>query len=110
MNSDIIEYLILEGAAEVAGIDMETGDMLYKFTPALEEQFPEIYREVTNFFHNSILKLWELGFLDMDVMSSDPSVRPTEFAYDPKAVATLGPAERHTLEAVIQQIQDQEYN
>jgi hypothetical protein len=107
LDHDAIEYLILEGAAEVAGMDLETGDMLYRFTPALEDKFPETYREVTNFFHQSLLKLWELGFLEMDIMSSDPSVRPTDFAYDPKAIATLDAVERHTLEAVLQQIPDQ---
>lgn len=46
-----IERLILDGSAEVAGIDLETGEILYGFTTKMQELDPELYgRELWNTF------------------------------------------------------------
>ena len=42
-EDDFIDALILNGALEVAAIDMETGEALYKFTDKLKEISPELY-------------------------------------------------------------------
>ncbi len=103
LTNDIMEKLILDGAAEMAGIDLETGDMLYSFTPLLEEKHPEIYAEVTKYFQSQVMMLWEKGFLSMDIMDEEPTVTLTGLAYDEEAKATLQPSELRTLETVIDQ-------
>lgn len=107
-SNEILESLILQGAAEVAGMDMETGEMLYSFTPKLNEISPEIYSHITAMFYESVMKLWEQGFLDMDLTESEPIVTLNDKAFDLDAVELLPELERRTLTSVIDQFKDSE--
>ena len=42
-EDNIIDNLILQGALQPAGIDLETGEMLYNFTETLKEINPELH-------------------------------------------------------------------
>jgi len=43
---DKIEDLILSGALEVSGIDIDTGEMLYNFTDKLKDINPDLFKNL----------------------------------------------------------------
>jgi len=95
-----IEDLILSGAIEVAGIDPETGEMLYNFTDKLKDVSPTLHREVNNMFSSHIMKFWELGMVSMDVTSSNPVVKLTPKAFNLDLMELLDKEEFNTLEEI----------
>ena len=100
-NEDkLIEELILKGALEVAGIDLETGEPLYNFTEKLKDVDPELHQETFNFFSGEALKLWEKGFLDMDITAENPIVRLTEKALNEIEVLKLEKDKQFTLNQI----------
>lgn len=101
VNPNSIEYLILEGAAEVAGIDLETGEAMYTFTDKLEEINPRLYKEINNYVYGATMSLWTKGFLDIDLYSDDPIVKLTEKALDSNAREELGDRELLALDNII---------
>lgn len=95
-----IEDLILSGAVEVAGIDPETGEMLYNFTDKLKDVSPILHREVNNMFSAHMSRLWELDMIDMDITADNPIVRLTKKAFSPEHLSKLDEDERHTLREI----------
>ena len=95
-----IDDLILSGAIEPAGIDSETGEMLYTFTNRLVEVSPELAREVANMFDSHIMKLWELGMVSMNVMDKNPNIKLTEKAFDKNLIKCLDDEVSHTLKEI----------
>jgi len=79
---DIIDALILQGALSIEGIDEKTGQLIYSVTDKMEKIAPDIYTEFQEALYQTVLKLWEKGFLNMNVMHSEPTVSPTEYALD----------------------------
>lgn len=103
---EIITNLILEGAIEVAALDMETGEPMYGFTDKLSEVNPELAANIQELFHMHIMALWELGFLDMNPTQADPIVRLTNFADDGEAIDSLHPDLRRTLFMIKERMSD----
>lgn len=103
-EDEIFDDLILSGALEVSGIDIDTGDMLYNFTESLKDINPSLHNEFSNYFFKEVTTLWEHGFLDMDVSDSNPNVSLTEKALDPDAVAELDKQKQYTLKEIIRLI------
>lgn len=102
-NEDkLIEELILKGALEVAGIDIETGEPLYNFTEKLKDVSPELHDQVFTFFSQEALDLWQKGFIDMDITQSNPEVRLTPKALDAIEVMKLEKDKQFTLKQIIQ--------
>lgn len=99
---DFLESLILSGAVEVAGIDSETGEMLYAFTPKLAEIYPHLARAADEHFHSQMMALWVKEVISMDVSSSNPTVRLTEKAFDEGVLSQLTQMERETLSMIMQ--------
>lgn len=95
-----IEDLILSGAVEVAGVDPETGEMLYSFTDKLKEVSPILHSEVNRMFNSHIMKLWELDMIDMDITSDNPIVRLTKKAFHPSFLSKLNEEELYTLKEI----------
>lgn len=83
------DKLVLSGIVEPAAIDPETGEMLYTFNKDLESINPELHNLVLNNFISSAMKLWELGFIDMDVTSKNPMVALTRRAFDKNKIKEL---------------------
>lgn len=95
--NDIIENLILQGAVEVSGLDMETGEPMYGFTEKIKDVSPELAAGIEELFHMHVMALWELGFLDMNPTEENPIVRLTSFAEDATAINTLNSDLKRTL-------------
>lgn len=100
----IIEDLILKGALEVAGIDIETGEPLYNFTHKLKDVSPELDQEMQTFFSQEMMFLWENGFVEMDITEKDPIVRLTEKAFNNEEVLKLDKTRQYTLKDIIRQL------
>lgn len=100
-EDDFIDALILNGALEVSAIDIDSGDVLYKFTDKLKEISPELYETQQAMFHEEIMSLWEDGFVNLDPMEENPTVTLTPKAFSASQVDKLDDARRATLKEVI---------
>lgn len=100
----IIEDLILKGALEVSGIDIETGEPLYNFTHKLKDVSPELDQEIQTFFSQEMMFLWENGFVEMDITEKNPIVKLTEKAFNNKEVLKLDKDKQYTLKDIIRQL------
>ena len=98
-NSKEIERLILAGAIQVAGVD-ETGELLYQFTPKMQEVNEQLYKDHLNFVNSEIMKLWETGYVNVDLLSDEPIVTLTKKAFIPDALAKLTKQQRWSLEEI----------
>lgn len=96
--SKIIDNLILEGGIEVAGVDPETGEMLYAFTPKVKEIMPELYDDHLNFVNDELMILWEKGYVDIDFLMDDPLISLTTKAFNDEEVAKLSKQEKWSLQ------------
>lgn len=84
-----MEDLILSGAMEFAGLDPDTGEMLYSFTNKLKETMPELYKEHMNFVNAEIMYLWEMGFLNVSMLEEEPKVTLTPKAFIEEEISQL---------------------
>jgi hypothetical protein len=73
-EQDAIDYLLLNGGLEVVGLDSDSGEFLYAFTPKIKELMPELYEEHIGDVNKNVLKLWEMGYLEIDFMQQDPVI------------------------------------
>ena len=64
-EEEIIERLILDGGLEAVGVDEETGEFLYSFTPKIKNLMPDLYNEHITDVNSCIMQLWEKGFLEI---------------------------------------------
>ena len=88
-ENEMIEKLILEGAMEVAGVDAENGELLYSFTPKIQQVMPELYHDHLNRTNAEILSLWERGYVDIDFLAKEPIVRLANKSFDPVEMSKL---------------------
>ena len=105
--SEIIDHLILEGGIEVAGIDPESGEMLYAFTPKVKEIMPELYHDHLNFVNDELMVLWEKGYVDIDFLQDDPLIYISDKSYDPEEVKKLSKQERWSLQELKRVVKSQ---
>lgn len=103
-----IDYLMLNGGLQVAGIDEKTGEFLYTFTPKIKELMPELYHEHMNHVNNEMMGLWEKGFINIDLMSDNPIVTLTQKALDPQEVAKLSKEDQWSIEEIKRLLKSQE--
>jgi hypothetical protein len=97
----VMEKLLLDGSIEFAGVDAETGEMLYAFNDKLKETMPELYDQHLNFVHNEVMHLWEHGFLELsDFTEKNPKVGLTEKAFADEEIAKLSDDLRVSLEEI----------
>lgn len=99
-ENDEVDALILAGALEPAGIDSETGEILYNFTDKLKDVNPLLHREVNNTLNSHIMKLWELDMVSMDILSDNPILNLTTKAFDPKLIESLEEEVSYTLKEI----------
>lgn len=97
----IVEDLILNGAMEVAAVDMENGELLYNFTDKLQTVNPELYKSFFTYFYTDVMALWEHGFVDVTLEDEDPVVKLTEKATSMVELNELNKEEKSTLKEII---------
>jgi hypothetical protein len=98
---DKIEDLILSGALEVSGIDIDSGEMLYNFTDKLKDINPELFKDMSDYISTETMALWAEGFLDIDVTETNPMVKLTPKAFDEAEVNKLPKEKQYTLKEII---------
>ena len=96
-----LEDLILNGAVEVVGIDLETSEPLYTFTDKLAQFSPTLHKDMSNYFYKEMMFLWENGFIEMDITESNPTVRLTEKALDETKTRSLKRDQWYSLKEII---------
>lgn len=97
----VVDKLILNGGLEFAGSDPETGEALYRPTERLKDIDSKLSDEISIYFSDVTLKLWEKGFIEMNIMDSDPIVRLSPKALDQNFVKTLEKDERLILQEIV---------
>ena len=98
-DSNEIEKLILAGGLQVAGVD-ENGELLYQFTPKMKDINKHLYEDHLNFVNSEIMKLWESGYVNIDLFAEEPIVTLTKKAFIPDALAKLTKQQRWSLEEI----------
>jgi hypothetical protein len=106
-SDDYVEYLILNGYVEVAGIDPETQEFLYSFTDEARNTVPGLQQQLNEEFYELIVYLWEHGFISMDIESESPRVALTPKALNQYEVSKLPQAYRHALMTIIEALRIQ---
>jgi hypothetical protein len=107
--SQIIDDLILEGGLEVAGVDPETGEMLYLFTPKVKELMPDLYNDHLNFVNDELMALWEKGYVNIELLEDDPLISLTDKSNDPSEISKLSRQEKWSLQELKRAISAQEF-
>ena len=97
----IIDDLILKGGLEVAALDEDTGEMLYSFTPKIQELMPDLYEEHIRGVNSEVMNLWEKGFLNLDLFEKDPIITITPKALNKEEIQGLSKQERWSLFEII---------
>lgn len=100
-EQEIINDLIEVGALEIAGVDQESGEILYRITKDMQTINPELFAAHQQGVHDDAMYLWEHGFLDIDVTEENPLVKATKKALDASAVAELPISKRLALEEIL---------
>ena len=107
-DKDIIANLILLGALEVSGIDIETGEPLYNFTSKLQDINPDLHNEMSTYFSRETMALWQHGFIAMDVTAKEPTINLLPKAFNKEEVDKLKENNKYTLKEIIRIIMDKE--
>lgn len=96
------EQMILEGVVEFAGLDPDTGEMLYNFNKDLENLKPELFQKMTSSMEADIYRLWQKGFLAMNITEENPLVKITEKSLDMEIIdQELSEQEKTSLEIIM---------
>ena len=100
-EDDEIQRLIDLGALEFVGVDLETEEPLYRPTEILKSIDPNLSKDISIFFSQTTMRLWEKGFLNMDVTLKDPSVTLAEKSFDAGLVDSLPKEEKTIMQEII---------
>jgi hypothetical protein len=104
--SQMVDSLILTGGIEIAGVDSDTGEILYAFTPKIKELMPELYDSHMNFINDELMALWEKGYVDIDFFQEDPLISMNDKSNDEVEIKKLSKKERWSLEELRRVISD----
>jgi uncharacterized protein YjgD (DUF1641 family) len=104
-DGEMINKLILDGGLEVAAVDNDSGELLYSFTPKIKEIMPELYKEHMQDVNSQVMNLWQKGFINLDLFTSDPVITLTLKALNKEEVKTLSKQERWSLFEIVRLLQ-----
>lgn len=96
-EDEIMEFLILQGALEISGVDSKNGEFLYSFTPKIREVMPELYKDHLDSINKEVMNLWEKGYVYLDLLEEDPIISLSSKALDSNEVAQLSMEEQWCL-------------
>lgn len=97
MEDEVMEFLLLTGAIEAAGVDSR-GEILYSFTPKIKEIMPELYEEHMRTVNREIMHLWEKGFVNFNPMEDNPTVTLAAKALDEEELEKLSKEDQWAIE------------
>ena len=100
-EDEFMEELILSGALEAAGVDMETGELMYNFTDKLKDVSPELHNEFFNYFYTEVMSLWQGGFIEINPLDKNTTVRITEKALDLAETSKLPKDKQLSLKEIV---------
>jgi hypothetical protein len=100
-SNEIFNKLVLTGGLRFAGKDPETGENMYVKTEMLKDIDPKLDVALGKYFSEMSMKLWEKGFIDMDVTDANPIVSLNKKSLDPEQVKKLDANERSALKQLI---------
>lgn len=100
-SNEIFNKLVLTGGLRFAGKDPETGENMYVKTEMLKDINPKLDVALGKYFSEMSMRLWEKGFIDMDVTDANPIVSLNKKSLDPDQVKKLDANERSALKQLI---------
>jgi hypothetical protein len=106
----MFDKLILMGAVEPAGMDMETGEMLFSFSENIETIAPGLAKLIEDKIGSTVMNLWSKGFLELKYNdhSNDPLIFLTERCDDDFAISVLPDFENLVLKNIIEHFRQDE--
>jgi hypothetical protein len=107
MGEEMLEHLILQGYVEPAGIDSETGDILYSFTELAKTEMPDLERQFEEEFHKNIMFFWQSGILDMNVYEENPTIRLNGTAITQDFIDSLSFERKQALKTIMEALRIQ---
>lgn len=60
-NQALMEHLVLQGALEVSGFDVDSGETLYTITDKLKTVYPDMYDDLEQTFKYNMYKMIDAG-------------------------------------------------
>lgn len=72
--SNLISYLIEQGALEVHGYHERAGSFIYRITPKMQEVMPEMFEEHFKFINEVAFGLWNKGYIEIKFDEKGPVV------------------------------------
>ena len=106
----MLEKLILQGYVEPAGLDAETGEMLYSFTDLARQEMPYLEKQFEEEFHRNIMFFWQAGALDMNVYEQNPIIRINPLALQQSFIDSLTTEQKIALKIIIDALRITLYN
>jgi hypothetical protein len=99
-DEELIESLILQGGIQAAGIDSQTGELLYAFTPKIKEIMPELYEDHISSVNTEVMGLWEKGYINIDLFQKDPVITLSKKALNVDEVKKLSAKDQWSLHEI----------
>lgn len=81
---EYFDKLLLAGVVEVSGVD-DKGELTYSFSDKMEKLSKEALDKIDEQFYQEVMRLWERGFVKMNMLEDNPLVTLTEKAMDEEA-------------------------
>jgi hypothetical protein len=107
-SNEIFDKLVLTGGLRFAGKDPETGENMYIKTEMLKDIDPKLDLALGKYFSEMAMRLWEKGFIDMDVTDANPIVKLSEKSLDVDQVKSLDANERSALKQLMKILFDKQ--
>jgi hypothetical protein len=60
-NQALLEHLVLQGALEISGFDLESGETLYTITDKLKSVSPDMYEDLKQTFKYNMYQMIDAG-------------------------------------------------
>jgi len=107
-SNEIFDKLILTGGLRFVGKDPETGQNMYIKTEMLKDIDPKLDFALGKYFSEMVMRLWEKGFIDMDVTDANPIVKLSEKSLNVEQVNSLNADERSALKQLMKVLFDKQ--
>jgi hypothetical protein len=105
-KDDIFNQLVLNGGLKFVGSDPDSGEALYVRTEMLKNIDPKLDEDLSSYFFEMAMKLWQNGFIDMDVTMSDPVITLADNSFDIKKIESMDKDEKLVLQQIIKILLD----